>query len=716
VQSEEHPTGLRDEESSFRATILRDEHPEERRRLDDLRADPRITFIDDRDGLLENLRQLRPTPDPEVLAEATRWAYYPWRRAVVGVLGPLGFPALRLDRNRNLITMAEQRILGGLHIGVAGLSVGHAIAHALVAQGLCGTIRLADFDRLELSNLNRVPATVFDIGVNKAVVAARRIAELDPYQRVEVMTSGLTPEHLDDFLEDLDVVVEECDSLAMKVMVREAARSRGLPVLMATSDRGLIDVERFDSEPRRPVLHGLLGDVDSAYLAALPSRRDRIPYMLRHLDASRSSERLAASLVELDKTLSTWPQLAGDVLLGAVTVAEAVRRIGLGEPLQSGQVRIDVNRALDSIGTPRAPGDVASSEPANSESQDAGGPTGAVEIIAAAAVRAPSGGNAQPWTIHTTAQSVTLDIAAERTSMMDVAFRGSALAIGAAVFNARVAAATLGVLGPVTWVTQSHAPLGAVLHLGEGRDAELAVLYEPMLRRETNRHHGTPKQIDADLVAALHDSARGQGARLSLLTSRDDIERVATLFAAADRIRFLTPRLHAEMIAELRWPGDEPADSGLDVHSLELDPGGLAVLDILKRPDVMSMLAQWDTGEALGDDIRDRVLSSSAVAVITVDGDDLVDFARGGAAVEAVWVLAQQRGLAVQPISPVFLHAVHADELRDMSPAFADSLHQLQSDFRDVAATGSGEAQVLVLRLTHTDHPPSTVSRRRGLT
>ena len=40
--------------------------------------------------------------------------------------------------------------------------------------------RLADFDHLELSNLNRVPATVFDIGLNKAEVAARRIAELDP--------------------------------------------------------------------------------------------------------------------------------------------------------------------------------------------------------------------------------------------------------------------------------------------------------------------------------------------------------------------------------------------------------------------------------------------------------------------------------------------------------------------------------------------------------
>ena len=97
--------------------------------------------------------------------------------------------------------------------------MGHAIAHTLAAQGLCGELRLADFDHLELSNLNRVPATVFDLGVNKAVVCARRIAELDAYLRVTVVTSGITAT-VDTFLDRLDIVVEECDSLAAKVLVR----------------------------------------------------------------------------------------------------------------------------------------------------------------------------------------------------------------------------------------------------------------------------------------------------------------------------------------------------------------------------------------------------------------------------------------------------------------------------------------------------------------
>jgi len=98
---------------------------------------------------------------------------------VVRLLAPRAFSTLRLDRNRNKLTRAEQARQRTLRIGVVGVSAGHMIAHVLAMEGLAGEIRLADFDTIELSNLNRIPASVLDLGVNKAVVAARRIAEID---------------------------------------------------------------------------------------------------------------------------------------------------------------------------------------------------------------------------------------------------------------------------------------------------------------------------------------------------------------------------------------------------------------------------------------------------------------------------------------------------------------------------------------------------------
>jgi molybdopterin/thiamine biosynthesis adenylyltransferase len=691
--------------------VLNTDDPVDTVLLAELRADERIDFIDNVRQQQAVLQRLRPPPPSDVTAEPTRWIYYPWRRTVISVLGPRAFRLVRLDRNRNLITAAELDRLGRLRIGVVGMSVGHAIAYTLAAQGLCGELRLTDFDALELSNLNRVPATVFDLGVNKAVVCARRIAELDPYLPVTVAPTGITPHTVGDFLDGLDIVIEECDSLDAKVLIREVARVRRLPVLMATSDRGLLDVERFDIEPSRPIMHGLLGDVDTARLAGL-SNADKLPYALRMTDATQVSSRMAASLIEVGKTLSTWPQLSSEVALNASVVAEAVRRIGLREKLPSGRVRIDTAALLDALDepvvTPLDP--LATAEPAEGVE-----PTGTTEIVAAAAARAPSGGNAQPWHIEARDGSVGIRLAPEHTTTMDVQYRASAVALGAATFNARVAAAAHGLVGDVDFQPEDEAsPLSAIVQLAAGDAPELTAMYDAMLRRETNRRRGDRVSVPAHTLELLGAAALSEGARLQILSEPAELDRAATTLAAADRIRYLTPRLHAEMFAELRLPGDPAPDSGIDVRSLELDPADVVMLDILRRSEVMANLAAWDAGTALGDDTYDRVTASAAVGVISVSGHSLTDYARGGSAAESVWITAQQHGLAVQPVSPPFLYAHGDEDLRELSPAFAGDLGDLQYNFRKLANTGASESQVLVLRFSRAPRP-SVGSRRRGL-
>jgi hypothetical protein len=164
------------------------------------------------------------------------------------------------------------------------------------------------------------------------------------------------------------------------------------------------------------------------------------------------------------------------------------------------------------------------------------------------------------------------------------------------------------------------------------------------------------------------------------------------------------------MMSELRWPGDEAMDSGIDVRSLELDAGTLQVLDILTRPEVMAALATWDGGRILGADTRARVTSSSALAVITVDGAELADYARGGAAAEAAWITAQGLGLSVQPISPAFLYARTDADFRAVSRSHAVELSDLSAQFGTLSGV-TGDAPALILRLAVT--PPATVKSRR---
>ena len=691
----------------YTAMLLDEGHSGDAAVLDRLRRDPAVVFVDRLDHQRDALRSLVPTPGPDVLDEAPVWAYYSWRRTAVRLLGPTSFRLLRLDRNRNKITAQEQERLRDVTVGIVGLSVGHAVALALTLEGACGGLRLADFDTLDLSNLNRVPGTVLDLGVNKAVVAARRVAEIDPYVTVTLWKDGVDVESVAEFLDGTDVVIDECDSLDVKVSLRREARRRGLPVLMATSDRGLLDVERFDVEPGRPAFHGVIGDVDVESLAGLGSR-DKIPLVLQILDAGQLSATMAASLVEVDETISTWPQLGGEVLLGGAEVAAAVRRIGLGQPLASGRFRMDLDEHLDALADPPLPQHLPE-QPVN---RAAAPPQDAVDAVVDAAARAPSGGNVQPWTIAADDAGLTITLAPEHSTAMDVGYRGSCVAVGAALHNARIAASAAGLLGAVTVHDGDPGLPVATMTFGSGNERELSDRYEHMLDRTTNRRLGVPRPLDDAQAGLLAEAAAREGARLCLVTNRDDIAAIGAILAESDRIRFLTPTLHREMIGELRWPPRDSVDTGIDVRALELDSAELSTLALLRRPEVMERLGAQDAGRALGKSTADRIASSSAVAVIAIPGSTSRDYVRGGEATESVWIHAQALGLAVQPISPVFLYGVESAELEQLSPRYAAPLERLREELFDVVGAKAGEALAMVLRLSHAPGPSVRSERR----
>lgn len=662
-----------------------------------------------------SLAALTPPPSAELLDEPTRWVHFPWRSTAVRILGPAGFRRLRLDRNRNKITLPEQERLQELTVGVIGLSVGHTVAYALAMEGLCGALDLVDFDEVDLSNLNRIPVSVADLGVNKATVAARRIAEIDPYLPVRVRTDGIDAENIDEFLDSLDLVVEECDSFDVKVLVRERARALRLPVLMETSDRGVLDVERFDLEPDRPLFHGLVGNVDSASLAHMTAGQ-KVPLGLRILDPTALSTRMAASLLEMGRTLSTWPQLGGDVLLGGASVAAAVRRFGVGEPLPSGRVRIDVDDSLDLLGDVPVSLPPVLSEPSERPSPlaeyralDAGA------AVAFAARRAPSGGNAQPWSIEVDDAGISLRIDPDRSSSVDIGYRGSFVALGAAVHNAVAAAADRGILGDVLVSNNgTSTEVEARLTFGDGR-GEPDVDIARVLSRATNRAApvaGPMAQGEADELAALAEG----GVRAAVVIDPATIGEIATIVAAGDRIRFLTGGLHEEMISELRWPGSRAgaphnSDTGIEVTSLGIASDQLIMLDVLARGDVMAALASWDAGSMLGRDSKDRIDSSSAVVAVVTDGDTPADYVRGGTAAQSLWIETERRGYAVHPITPLFLYANTSEEIDSISPDHATELRDLSDSLHRTLHIADGERIALLLRVFRTDSAPET-SRR----
>lgn len=719
--------------TGWRPVVLDIRRRSDRQILANLRDDRAVTVLDVVDRQRAELRRLLPSAEPHLLEEPARHVYFPWRRVVVRMLGPEAFPVVRLDRNRNRITRSEQERLRRQRVGVVGLSSGHAIATTVALEGLCGELRLADFDDVELTNLNRIPASVLDVGVNKAVVAARRVAEIDPYLPVRIAPSGLTVSNAGDFVAGLDVVVEQCDELDMKLLVREVARRQGVAVVMETSDRGLLDVERFDVEPERPLFHGLLGDMTAETMRSL-SVAEKIPYVLTIVETDKASARGAASMAEIGRTLSTWPQLGSEVTLGGASVAAALRRIGIGEAVPSGRTRLDMDAAVATLHNPHG-----SAERANGGSRGAAGveapdspptagtdpamPSDPMLAMVHAAARAPSCGNGQPWQFALDQGHMAVELVRARgCGVMDVRARASYVGIGAALFNARVVAAHAGRaaavrLFPGAVMSDVVADLvldGATSDNSQTStlaDQELAQLYEPMLARCSNRRHGTPEALDLAVVAQLTRAARLEGAMLHLVTDQARRAECAEIMGSTERVRFLTPELREATMREIRF-ADDDARTGIDVATLELSSFEQASLQLMGRPDVMELLERWDAGHALGDYLKTAVLSSSALAVVSMPSSSPASYVAGGMALERVWIEAQRAGLAVHAVAPAFLYAVQDGDFEALcGDRWAGDLRELSERFRRAVGIGPSTALALVLRLSHAA-PPSVRSQR----
>lgn len=652
------------------------------------------------------------------------WVYYPWSHRLVHLLDEAEFTLVRTDRNRNKITRAEQAVLSTKKVGVIGLSVGQSVSLTLALERSFGEIRLADFDTLELSNLNRIRSGIHEMGIPKVLNTAREIAELDPFLKVSIFPEGLTKENMDRFFReggDLDLLIEECDSVDIKILARQKAKALRIPVVMDMSDRGCLDVERFDLEPERPLMHGWIDHLDLEAAGRPMTNEQKIPYMLPIVGTETLSTRMKASMIELGETVSTWPQLASAVALGGAITADVHRRILLGQFTGSGRWYIDLEALIASEGRevkdpvePTAGDDFDPAEIANSVSQELGPVEHPMsrelaEEFARAAALAPSAGNVQPWRFLLSAGRFFLFHDKDRSrSHWDPDHLMSHIALGACLENIRIVASSKGI--PLTIDTKAMSlsdPLVAVIEAGAASAPSQEVLLPWITRRCTNRKVADRAPFPAADEEMLRNTVSTvPGCGLRIITDKADLERLAELCSRSEKIRLMDPTGHREFFEhEVRWTAEEAerTGDGLDLATMEMTEGQLAALRIASDPAAMRLVDEWRGGRALQRFSRKGIVNASAVAVITTKGRSLVERLQGGGAGQRLWMEANRLGWSVHPISaPIFL--THAAPL---IPALADH-HRAELDAvaDELARSFPGEESPLfMLRLSPAGEP-----------
>ncbi|RZK80739.1 MAG: Rv1355c family protein [Pedobacter sp.] len=656
------------------------------------------------------------------------WVYYPWSDKLVHILDEEEFIEVRTNRNVYKITREERDLLGRQKIGVVGLSVGQSAAVTMAMERGFGEIRLADFDLLELTNINRIRTGVQNLGLPKVVIVAREIKEIDPFLKVVCFGDGLTEENMDRFFcegGNLDVIIDECDGLDIKILLRHKAKALRIPVVMDMNDRGTLDVERFDLEPDRPILHGMIDHLDHTKVKYMKTNEEKIPYMLAIIGVETLSNKLQASMCEVGQTITTWPQLASGVALGGALCADVSRRIILDQYHESGRYWVDMeeligdknpkkDNSLYAIKELKADELTIEEMKSAAEAIDIESLTldkSQIEQLVAAAVIAPSAGNNQPWVWYSNEGKLYLfHNESESISWGDFDQITSNISFGAAIENLKLESGKLGfVVKSSLFPNKENARLIAAFSFTKTESPYRPELVSGMQTRLTNRKKGNGKKIQSNIINELQESITSIESASFLFTEDEgEMKKVADIVSAVERIRFLYPQGHHDFYTkELRWTEKDvlKTRTGLDVRSMELSETDKSGLIVAKNPEVIKLLNQWGGGAAFEKLSKGAITTSAGIGLITMPDYNPANFVIGGQAVQNLWLSANLNGLAFHPISaPLFLFARlnHADG-EGLTASMSAELNTLQNELYEIFPILEERQGIFMFRLSYAD-------------
>lgn len=675
------------------------------------------------------IRDFLPDAEKEFFGN---WVYFPWKMTLVHLLPKEEFIRVRTVRNNYKITPSEQQELAQKRIGIVGLSVGQSVALAISLERSCGELRLADFDTLELSNLNRIKAGVTDLGREKLVIVAREISEIDPYLKLKLYREGINVDNIDDFLYKdgkLDLLIDECDSFDIKLLLRERARKFQIPVMMDTSDRGMLDVERYDLEPTRKIFHGYLGEVDPESIKNL-SNTQKVAFGLKITGLETLSPRMKASLLEVGQSISSWPQLASGVFLGGASVAHVGRRILLGEKVKSGRYYVDLDDLipveLDSFDSQSVSLPISYSKyelPVDLVPSGYVPEIEELEEIVSAANQAPSGGNIQPWVwVFDKKGILHLIHDPQRShSLLDFKGTGSLVAFGAALENLRLFCAKKGIeIEEIIHIRSFEDDLISSVRFVSKSKTSLKVSYAELAAgigiRATNRKNSNRNLLSAHQLSTIKNFCCSASFDLKILSENQDLDALAKVIGGMDRMRLFHEQGLKDFIQELRWNDQEAKETrdGIDIATLELSGTEKAAMGLLKDPRTVRFFRKFLMGYGLTKISKNTITSASAMFLLGGKEYTPAIFIEGGKILQRIWIWANMNGLSFQPVtaSLFIFHKVSKENNHGFSPHETEEIKDLKRSFDLIFENGRKTEEIFMFRINFAGEPSMRSYRR----
>ena len=148
-----------------------------------------------------------------------------------------------LARTRLLLGEEAVETLRHSRVAVLGLGgVGGAAAEAICRSGV-GAMLLADYDKVDITNLNRqLIAVSSTVGQDKTEAAARRLRDINPELDLTLRDGRLAPENLPEVLDwQPDYILDCIDNVTAKLALTVLCREQGVKLITCLGTGNRLD-------------------------------------------------------------------------------------------------------------------------------------------------------------------------------------------------------------------------------------------------------------------------------------------------------------------------------------------------------------------------------------------------------------------------------------------------------------------------------------------
>jgi nitroreductase len=330
-----------------------------------------------------------------------------------------------------------------------------------------------------------------------------------------------------------------------------------------------------------------------------------------------------------------------------------------------------------------------------------------LENIIAAAIKAPSGDNVQPWSFQVSEDYSSLNLynLPERDdSYYNYQQAAAYVTHGAVLENIAIASDHFGYMADIQLFPTPEDPNHVATINFQATKSKHDPLFTAIFSRSTNRFHYRTERLSLDDQQKLTDSVTHiEGIKTYLTSDPSLIKKLAIALMINDRLVFERENIHGFLFDKIRWNQLQinQTQDGMPLDTLGLSGIEKKFFPMMRFWQFVKFANHFGLSRIIGIKCWFNCYNAAGIGQITVKKTDRQGFIQVGRAMQHIWLEAERQGLAFQPIIglPLLIYRAKNQDLGDFSEQQRKMVNNAEKHLRELFHIQTDEELIVGFRI-----------------